>query len=105
MEEDDVAGEVGGDVTGVVGGDVTGVVGGDVTGEVGGDVTGEVGGDVTGEVGGDECVRVGGDEYGAKLDDGGVLCEAVGTVVDDETSGPTDAGVVVEDVCAAGCSS
>ncbi len=60
-------------------------------------MAGEVGGDVTGEVGGDE--------YGAKLDDGGVLCEAVGTVVDDETSGPTDAGVVVEDVCAAGCSS
>jgi hypothetical protein len=97
MEEDDVAGEVAGDVTGEGGGDVTGEGGGDVTGEGGGDVTGEGGGDVTGEVGGDE--------YGAKLDDGGVLCEAVGTVVDDETSGPTDAGVVVEDVCAAGCSS
>ena len=34
-----------------------------------------------------------------------MLGEADGTVVDDVTSGPTDAGAVAEDVCAAGCSS
>jgi hypothetical protein len=46
-----------------------------------------------------------GDVYGAELAGDDVLCVAVGTVVDDVTSGPTDAGAVAEDVCAAGCSS
>jgi hypothetical protein len=43
--------------------------------------------------------------YGAELAGDDVLCVAVGTVVDDVTSGPTDAGADAEDVCAAGCSS
>ena len=51
---------------------------------------------------GDEYVLAGCDVYGADED---ALGEADGTVVDDVTSGPTDAGAVAEDVCAAGCSS
>ena len=51
---------------------------------------------------GDEYVLAGCDVYGADED---ALGEAGGTVVDDVTSGPTDAGAVVEDVLPAGCSS
>ena len=51
---------------------------------------------------GDEYVLAGCDVYGADED---ALGEADGTVVDDVTSGPTDAGADAEDVCAAGCSS
>jgi hypothetical protein len=68
------------------------------------DVGGEVGGDVD-VVGGAVVARVAGDEYGAELTDDDALGEADGTVVDDVTSGPTDAGAVAEDVCPAGCSS
>ena len=45
-----------------------------------------------------------GDVYGAEVADD-ALCVAVGTVVDDVTSGPTEAGAVVGDVFPAGCSS
>jgi hypothetical protein len=78
-------------------------VGGEVVVEVGGDVD-VVGGAVVARVAGDEYVLVGGDEYGAELTDDDALGEADGTVVDDVTSGPTDAGAVAEDVCPAGCS-
>jgi hypothetical protein len=43
--------------------------------------------------------------YGAELTDDDALGDAVGTVVDDVTSGPTDAGAGADDVCPAGCSS
>jgi hypothetical protein len=79
----------------------------DVDGEVGvvaGDVD-VVGGVVVGRVAGDEYVLVGGDEYGAELTDDDALGEAVGTVVDAVTSGPTDTGADAGDVCPAGCSS
>jgi len=67
------------------------------------DVVGEVVGDVVvGCVVGDEYVLVGCDVYGADED---ALGDADGTVVDDVTSGPTDAGADGEDVCPAGCSS
>jgi len=67
------------------------------------DVVGEVVGDVVvGCVAGDEYVLAGCDEYGA---DGDALGDADGTVVDDVTSGPADAGADAEDVCPAGCSS
>jgi hypothetical protein len=49
-------------------------------------------------------VLAGCDEDGAELTDD-ALGEADGTVVDDVTSGPTDAGTDTEDVCPAGCSS
>jgi hypothetical protein len=78
-------------------------VGGEVVVDVGGDVD-VVGGAVVARVAGDEYVFVGGDEYGAELTDDEALGEADGTVVDDVTSGPTDAGAVAEDVCPAGCS-
>jgi hypothetical protein len=65
--------------------------------------------DVVGVVGvtewrtaGDEYVLAGCDVYGADDD---ALCDADGSVVADETSGPTEAGAVAGDVCAAGCSS
>ena len=45
------------------------------------------------------------DVYGAELADDDALCDADGAVDADETSGPTDAGAVAGDVCAAGCSS
>jgi hypothetical protein len=68
--------------------------------------------DVVGVVGvtewrtaGDEYVLAGCDVYGAEVADDDALCVAVGTVVDDVTSGPTEAGAVAGDVCAAGCSS
>ena len=51
---------------------------------------------------GDEYVLAGCDVYGADED---ALGEAGGTVVDDVTSGPTDAGAGAVDVCPAGCSS
>jgi hypothetical protein len=54
---------------------------------------------------GDEYVLVGCDVYGAEVADDDALGEADGTVVDDVTSGPTDAGADAEDVCAAGCCS
>ena len=73
-------------------------VDGDVVGEVVGDVVGDV---VVGCVVGDEYVLVGCDVYGADED---ALGEADGTVVDDVTSGPSDAGADAEDVRAAGCS-
>jgi hypothetical protein len=77
--------------------DVDGDVVGEVVGELVGDVVGDV---VVARVAGDEYVLAGCDEYGADDD---ALGEADGTVVDDVTSGPTDAGA--EDVCPAGCSS
>jgi len=85
-------------------GDVDVDVGGEVVVEVGGDVD-VVGGAVVARVAGDEYVLVGGDEYGAELTDDDALGEADGTVVDDVTSGPTDADAVAEDVCPVGCSS
>ena len=51
---------------------------------------------------GDEYVLVGCGVYGADDD---ALGEADGTVVDDETAGPTDADAEAGDVCPAGCSS
>jgi hypothetical protein len=74
-------------------------VGGEVVVEVGGDVD-VVGGAVVARVAGDEYVLAGCDEDGAEL-----LGDTDGTVVDDVTSGPTDAGACAEDVCPVGCSS
>jgi hypothetical protein len=77
----------------------------DVDGEVVGEVVGDVVGDVVvGCVAGDEYVLAGCDEYGAELTDDDALGDADGTVVDDVTSGPADAGAGAEDVCPAGCS-
>jgi hypothetical protein len=64
-----------------------------------------VGDVVVGCVVGDEYVLAGCDVYGAEGADDDALGEADGTVVDDVTAGPTDAGAVAGDVCAAGCSS
>ncbi len=70
--------------------------------EVDADADVDVGGVVEWRTVGDEYVLAGCDVYGADED---ALGEADGTVVDDVTSGPTDAGADAEDVCAAGCSS
>ena len=64
-------------------------VDGDVVGEVVGDVVGDV---VVARVAGDEYVLAGCDEYRADDD---ALGDADGTVVDDVTSGPADAGAGV----------
>jgi hypothetical protein len=76
----------------------------DVVGDVDVDGVADVVGVAEWRTVGDEYVLVGCDEYGAELADDDALGEADGTVVDDETAGPTDADAEAGDVCAAGCS-